>query len=139
VRPGGRILAVDYGSKRIGLALSDPLRIFAKPLKVIPNQGFTFIVKELETAISEYGVGLLICGIPYAIEGGDTPKTLETKEFMAQLAATLKVAVKPWDERYSTDEAEQELIKLGYGWKERRGFQDAMAAAMILKSYLESQ
>ncbi|HPH61934.1 MAG TPA: Holliday junction resolvase RuvX [Candidatus Syntrophosphaera sp.] len=44
----------------------------------------------------------------------------------------------PWDERYSTDEAVRELIKLGYGWKQRRPIQDAMAAAMILKSYLES-
>lgn len=130
---------MDYGSKRIGLALSDPLRIFAKPLKVIPNLGFDSTVKELQGVIAEFGVELLICGIPYAIAGGDTPKTTETKNFMAKLTAALDLPVQPWDERYSTDEAERELIKLGYGWKERRGIQDAMAAAMILKSYLEGQ
>lgn len=129
---------MDYGSKRIGLAISDPLRIFAKPLKVIPNQGFDAILKELGTVIADNDIELLICGIPYAIEGGDTPKTTETKTFMARLAEALEIPVLPWDERYSTDEAEKELIRLGYDWKQRRPIQDAMAAAMILKSYLDS-
>jgi putative Holliday junction resolvase len=132
------VLAVDYGSKRIGLAMSDPLRIFAKPLKVIPNQGFDAILTELGNLIAENDIELLICGIPYAIEGGDTPKTTETKAFMARLAEALEIPVLPWDERYSTDEAEKELIRLGYDWKQRRPIQDAMAAAMILKSYLDS-
>ncbi len=129
---------MDYGSKRVGLALSDPLRIFAKPLKVIPNNGFAGILAELRATLADHAVELLICGIPYAIEGGDTPKTTETKAFMAKLAAALEVPVLPWDERYSTDEAVKELIKLGYDWKKRRAVQDAMAAAMILKSYLDS-
>ncbi|MDD4223509.1 MAG: Holliday junction resolvase RuvX [Candidatus Cloacimonetes bacterium] len=136
--PQRRVLAVDYGSKRIGLAISDPLRIFAKPLKVIPNQGFDAILTELGNLIAENDIELLICGIPYAIEGGDTPKTTETKAFMARLAEALEIPVLPWDERYSTDEAEKELIRLGYDWKQRRPIQDAMAAAMILKSYLDS-
>ena len=136
--PPGRVLAVDYGSKRVGLALSDPLRILAKPFKVIPNEGLAGILTDLKATIAEQGVTLLICGIPYAIEGGDTPKTTEPNAFLAKLAAALEVPVIPWDERYSTDEAVRELIKLGYGWKQRRPIQDAMAAAMILKSYLES-
>lgn len=136
--PQRRVLAVDYGSKRIGLAISDPLRIFAKPLKVIPNQGFDAILTELGNLVAENDIELLICGIPYAIEGGDTPKTTETKAFMARLAEALEIPVLPWDERYSTDEAEKELIRLGYDWKQRRPIQDAMAAAMILKSYLDS-
>jgi len=138
VRPPGRVLAVDYGSKRVGLALSDPLRLFAKPLKVIPNNGFAGILAEIRSTIAEQDVELLICGIPYAIEGGDTPKTTETKAFLAKLTAALEIRVLPWDERYSTDEAEKELIKLGYDWKKRRPIQDAMAAAMILRSYLET-
>lgn len=136
--PQGRILAVDYGSKRIGLAISDPLRIFAKPLKVIPNQGFEHIVREIRATIAEHSAVMLLCGIPYAIAGGDTPKTTETKDFKTRLAGALDIPVLDWDKRYSTDEAERELIKMGYDWKKRRGTQDAMAAAMILKSYLES-
>ncbi len=129
---------MDYGSKRVGIAISDPLMIFAKPLKVIANLGFEHILNELRAIIHEQNAVRLICGIPYAIEGGDTPKTLETKKFQKRLAAKLDIPVLGWDERYSTDEAEKELIKMGYDWKKRRKIQDAMAAAMILKSYLES-
>ena len=137
--PQGRILAVDYGSKRVGLALSDPLRLFAKPLKVLPNTGFAAVFQGIRDTVAEYEVRLLLVGLPYAIAGGSTPKTVETQAFMDKLAARLEIPVLGWDERYSTDEAVAELIKLGYGWKERRELQDAMAAAMILKDYLERQ
>jgi len=135
----GRILALDYGEKRIGLALSDPSRILAIPFKVLENRGFEFLAGEIESVINEYGVTLVLVGMPYAIEGGDTPKTVETKNFMSKLSKHLTITVQSWDERYSTDEAIKELIKMGYDWKERRQLQDAMAAAMILKSYLENQ
>ena len=131
-------MAVDYGSKRVGVAVSDPLMIFAKPLKVIANLGFEHILSELRCVIEEQSAVRLICGIPYAIDGGDTAKTLETKKFKQKLEHHLEIPVLGWDERYSTNEAEQELIKMGYDWKKRRQIQDAMAAAMILKSYLES-
>jgi len=138
VSPVSRILAIDYGEKRIGLALSDPLKLFAKPLKVIPNSGFETVLAELRKVISEQCVELIVMGLPYAIEGGNTPKTDETIAFMDRLSAAIETPIVAWDERYSTSEAIGELIKMGYGWKQRRNFQDAMAAAMILKSYLES-
>lgn len=136
--PKTRILAIDYGEKRIGLAISDPLKIFAKPLKVIPNQGFGPILKELELVIREFNIGLVVVGMPYAIEGGNTPKTEETLAFKEKLAAALQTPVICWDERYSSSEADEELIKMGCTWQESRGIKDAMAAAMILKSYLEN-
>ena len=71
----GRILALDYGEKRIGLALSDPERIFSKPLCVLANKGFEQLVPELKEIITLYQVTLLIIGIPYAIDGSITPKT----------------------------------------------------------------
>ncbi len=138
MNPETRILAIDYGEKRIGLAISDPLRIFAKPLKIIPNEGFANILKELEGVIREFGIGLIVVGMPYAIEGGHTPKTQETMAFQDKLAAALTTPVTCWDERYSSSEADAELIKMGYTWQESRGIKDAMAAAMILKSYLEN-
>lgn len=137
--PQGRILAVDYGSKRVGLALSDPMRLFAKPLKVLLNTGFSAVLTGIRDAIAEHDARLLLVGMPYAIAGGSTPKTLEVKGFIDKLAARVEIPVLGWDERYSTDEAVAELIKLGYGWKERREFQDAMAAALILKDYLNRQ
>lgn len=132
----GRILAIDYGEKRIGLALSDPLRIFAKPYRVLQNLGFEQFVSELEPILKEQQVLLVLVGIPYAIEGGNTPKTDEVIEFRNALETTITIPVQGWDERYSTDEAHQELKKMGYSWQEARSLVDAMAAAMILRSYL---
>lgn len=136
--PVSRILAIDFGEKRVGLALSDPLKIFAKPLKVIPNKGFESVLSKLLSLVQEYDIELILLGMPYAIEGGNTAKTDETQAFMDKLTANLETPIIAWDERYTTSEAIAELIKMGYDWKERRQVQDAMAAAMILKSYLES-
>ncbi|HOR29909.1 MAG TPA: Holliday junction resolvase RuvX, partial [Candidatus Syntrophosphaera thermopropionivorans] len=104
----------------MGLALSDPSRILAIPFKVIENKGFEYLVSEIESIINEYEVNLVLVGMPYAIEGGDTPKTVETREVMSKLSNRLNITVQSWDERYSTDEAIKELIKMGYDWKERR-------------------
>ena len=134
----GRILAIDYGEKRIGLAQTDPLRIFAKPLRVLENKGLDQFVLELEPILREHQVLLVLVGIPYAIAGGNTPKTDEVLAFKAALEAKITTPIMGWDERYSTDEAHQELKKMGYSWQEARGLVDAMAAAMILKSYLGS-
>jgi len=134
----GRILALDYGEKRIGLALSDPLKIFAKPYRVLANLGFDSLVAELKDIIAQQRVDLLLVGIPYAIDGGNTPKTDETLAIFEQLKTALDVKIIGWDERYSSDEAHKELKKMGYSWQEARNLVDAMAAAMILKSYLET-
>jgi len=77
MNPDGRVLAVDYGEKRIGIALSDPMRMFAKPLCVLPNNGYEEMVNDLMRLIDTHEVKLLIFGIPYAIDGGNTPKTDE--------------------------------------------------------------
>lgn len=134
-----RILAIDHGSVRLGLAISDPLRIFAKPLKVIPNQGFEAVCTHIKTVIAEQQAGLVILGMPWAIDGSKTPKTLEVEKFGEKLKLRLEVELIYWDERYSSSEAEAELRKLGYTWQESKDLRDAMAAAMVLKNYLENQ
>lgn len=135
----GRILSIDYGTVRIGLALSDPLRIIAKPLKVLPNNGFNNISIALADEIAAQAVTLIVIGMPYAIEGGNTAKTDETAKFAAKLSKRLSIPIETWDERYSSAEAEAELKKMGYTWQESRELRDAMAAAMILRSYLDSK
>lgn len=132
-----RILAIDHGSVRIGLAISDQLRMFAKPLKTIANKGFKPVLKELEQIIREQDVGLIILGMPWAIDGSDTPKTLEVKAFGEKLKKQIEIELIVWDERYSSAEADEELSKLRYDHKRKKELRDAMAAAMILKSYLE--
>jgi len=132
----GRILALDYGEKRIGIALSDPNRIFSKPLCVLSNKGFEQLVEELEKIITLHQVTLLIIGIPYAIDGSITPKTEECQQIMNRLKVVLSIPVEGFDERYSTWEANEELKKMGYNWRQAKEIKDAMSAAMILKEFL---
>jgi len=132
----GRILALDYGEKNIGFALSDPCRIFAKPLLVIANEGFDKLVTKLKDMIAEHQISLLIVGIPYAIDGSITPKTAECQQLLKNLKAILDISVEGFDERYSTWEANTELKKMGYNWQQAKSQIDAMAAAMFLKEYL---
>lgn len=134
----GRILAIDYGHKRIGLALSDPLRIFAKPFKTIENQGMDAFLAEIKQVCEAEKVSKIVFGMPYAIAGHDTPKTVETREAMEVIQNGQELPVVPFDERYSSSEAEAELKKMGKSWQEARKLVDAMAAAMILRNYLQS-
>ncbi|HOS06772.1 MAG TPA: Holliday junction resolvase RuvX [Candidatus Cloacimonas acidaminovorans] len=132
----GRILALDYGEKRIGIALSDPNRIFSKPLCVLSNKGFEQLLEELKKLITLHQVTLLIIGIPYAIDGSITPKTEECQQIMNRLKDVLSIPVEGFDERYSTWEANEELKKMGYNWRQAKEIKDAMSAAIILKEFL---
>lgn len=133
-----RIMAIDYGTKRVGVAFSDPLSLFATPHSVLNNTGFEDLLAQIKELIKEQAVNLVIVGMPYAIDGSFTPKTTETENFMKNLKEMLQTKVIAHDERYSSSEAEAELRKMGKTWQEARKMVDAMAAAMILKSYLES-
>lgn len=133
-----RILAIDHGSKRIGIALSDPLRIFAKPFATLPNSGFKKFVTRLKEIITEQDVALIVLGLPWAIDGSKTPKTLEVEAFGHKLQKHIDTEVVFWDERYSSSEADEALKTMGLSWEEGKSARDAMAATMILKSYLEN-
>ena len=133
-----RILAIDHGSKRIGIALSDPLRIFAKPFATLPNTGFKKFLAQLKEIIAQQDVALIVLGMPWAIDGSKTPKTLEVEAFGLKLQKQLDTEVVFWDERYSSSEADEALKTIGLSWKAGKSTRDAMAATMILKSYLEN-
>jgi len=133
-----RIMALDYGTKRIGVAISDPLQLFAKPHSVIPNTNPEDVLIAIQALINSQSVELIVLGMPYAIDGSHTPKTIDTEEFAKILKESLTIPVYTWDERYSSQEAEAELRTMGKSWQDARKMVDAMAAAMILKSYLEN-
>lgn len=135
----GRIMALDYGEKRIGIAFSDPMQIFAKPFITLPNSGLDGVLTEIRKLCTEHVVSEILVGVPYAIDGTYTPKTLETLDFIQSLQDALSLPVIKWDERYSSQEAEAELKKMGKSWQEARQLVDAMAAALILKNYLENK
>lgn len=133
-----RVLAIDYGSRRIGLALSDPMRISGRPFDVIDNEGIDFVIDSIVRVVRENQVGLVVLGLPVSVDGTDSEKTRETREFKEKLATALEVPVRWQDERYSTETAREFLVKKGQSPMERKRTIDAVAAAVILGRYLES-
>ncbi len=131
----GRILAIDYGEVRVGLAISDPLRILSTPFDVFKNDDN--LIHNLKNLISEKEITLIILGLPLNLKGKDSKKTLEIREFKTKLEEELNLPIKLVDERFTTYEANNELKRLGFSVKESRKVIDKIAASLILKSYLK--
>lgn len=132
-----RLMAIDYGERRIGIALTDPLKMFSKPYKVLENKGRKQFLEELEEIIREQNVSKIILGYPIGESGQITKKTLETEKLHKFLTGKLSVEIILHDERFSTIDANEELKKLGYNYMEAKKVIDMVAASMILKSYLK--
>ncbi len=129
-------MAIDFGEKRIGIALTDPLRIFARPFVVVFNTEKKF--EEINKIIREEQVGEIILGLPQNLQGEDTKKTLEVRDFKEELSQHVSIPIKFWDESYTTADANKLLISQGYSIKDARKVIDKVAASFILKHYLES-
>ena len=130
-------MGIDFGEVRIGIALSDPLQIISQPFRVIPNTENT--ISEIRRIIKSENVEKIILGLPLNLEGEDTKKTQEVREFSEILKDSVNIPVIFWDERYTTVEANEQLKKMGYGIAESRKVIDKVAASIILKSYMENQ
>ncbi len=130
-------MAIDYGEKRIGIALSDPLRMFAKPFKVLENQGKQKFLSDLKTLISQQTVSQIILGYPLGESGQETKKTLEIIKVHKFLLNNLDITITLHDERFSTVDANNELKKMGYNYIDAKKVIDMVAASLILKSYME--
>jgi len=132
-----RLLAIDYGEKRIGLALSDAMQMFAKPYDTLANTSFDNIIEYLRKLVAEKEISQVIVGIPWSLEGNPTAKTNETLSFLTELQSTLDIPVIGYDERFTSSDANELLKEMGYNWKQARKVIDSMAACLILKRYLE--
>lgn len=133
-----RILAVDHGEKRIGLALSDPTATIASPLKVIEHVSRLLDAAQVADAAHENDVGLIVIGQSFDEEGRPNLAGRRAAKFAAALKEQTQIPVVLWDESFSTQDARAARIALGVSRKDRSGHQDALAAVMILRSYLES-
>ena len=132
-----RILALDVGQKRIGLAVSDPLGITAQGLGVLIRKNReTDLAKLLEVA-REYGVQEIVVGLPRHLDGRESKETPAIMDLAQTLGDALSVTVTPWDERLTTVEAERVLIQADMSRRRRRQVVDQLAAVLILQSYLE--
>lgn len=138
-----RIICLDVGSKRIGVAASDPLGITAAPVCVILRHGGVKDFEEIAGLCREYEPGLILVGLPLNEESELGAQAKKIKAFSESLEKYLigvgiKIPFKLWDERYSTALAEERLIEADVSRKKRKKVIDKMAALVILQCYLES-
>ena len=134
-----RILALDVGTKTIGVAVSDELEITANGVTTINRKDTEFDVTELGRIIERYKPSELVVGIPYRSDGSVGKRGEEIMRFADVLRKKFGIPVKYWDESYSTADAESFLISADVGRKKRKRVIDKMAAVYILAEYLESK
>lgn len=132
-----RVLGLDFGEKRFGIALSDGSGRFARPLEVA--SGKHAVLERIARIIDEVGVGLIVLGLPRNMDGSLGPKAREVLRFAEVLRGRFQVPVKTWDERLTTIEAERYLREAGVQSRERRGRVDQVAAQILLQSFLDSR
>ncbi len=133
-----RILAVDHGEKRIGLALSDPTATIASPLKVIEHTSRLMDAAQVASLAAENEAALIIIGQSYDEEGKPNLAGRRAAKFAEALKEQTQIPVILWDESFSTQEARAVRIEMGVSRKKRSGHMDELAAVMILKSYLDA-
>ena len=134
----GRILGIDYGHVRMGLALTDPMKIIASAYKTLDITSDTDTLKELEEIIKEEDVEKILLGIPMGLSGKKTKKTIEVEEFAEKLK-TLGKEIVYWDESFSSVQAHQVLHKMGKKTGNNKKKIDMIAAAIVLQDYLKTQ
>src|SRR4051812_1408985 len=133
-----RILALDQGTKRIGVALSDEMKMIAPPLEFIPAEPFAPFLERLKQLIREKEVELILIGMPRNMDGSYGPAALKVQEFIAVLKDLVAIPIKTWDERLTSAQAQRFLIQGGVRRQDRKQKVDKTAAAILLQSYLDS-
>mgnify|MGYP001283702435 FL=1 len=135
----GRVMALDLGEKRIGIALSDPTRTIAAAHSVLSRRSRQEDFAHYDQLIAANGVTLLVVGLPMTLGGQEGQRAAWVRDYAAELAARLAVPVALWDESLSTVEAEAALRAQGRRGRKLRQRVDAVAATIILQSYLDAQ
>jgi putative holliday junction resolvase len=133
-----RIIGIDYGSRRIGIAVSDPLGIIATGVATIPNDPRLF--ERIREFVGKYDARMIVVGAPLNLKGENAAAGSAASEFAGRLTKELGLPVEMVDERFTSVRAHQTLREMGVRKKERQSKEriDAMAAALILQSYLDS-
>ena len=135
----GRILAIDYGSRRMGLAVSDPLGITAQGLETLERKNKRADFGRLERTIREYQVREIVLGNPLRMSGQEGTQSQKVAEFAEALRERFQLPVHLWDERLTSAEANRLLREAEVSVKKRAQAVDRMAAVLILQSFLQSR
>jgi putative holliday junction resolvase len=135
-----RVLALDVGSKTIGLALTDEAMIAAHPLTVLQRIGHSGDALAIARLVQQHGVSDVVVGMPFELSGKIGHRARRVREFITALRAALpEIPLHEQDERFTTAEAERVLIAADMSRARRRGVIDQQAAALILQAWLDAQ
>ena len=137
MKESGRILGLDFGSHRIGAAVSDPLGITAQPLSAIRRQGDRRDLEAIGTIVREYSVGTVLMGLPLHMGGEEGTQAKRARLFAEKIRERLEVPVEMWDERMTTVQAERHLIASGVRREKRKEIRDSLSAVFLLQSALD--
>ena len=132
-----RILALDHGTRRIGVAVSDETKTIAQPLEFIPAEPFAPFLDRLKIILAEREVDLILIGLPRNMDGSYGPAAQKVHSFVAVLKSAITVPIRLWDERLTSAQANRVLLQGGVRRQDRKEKVDKMAAAILLQSYLD--
>ena len=134
----GRVLGVDYGDVRTGIAVSDEGRFLASGITTLRENGMLKTADRVAKEAADRGAALIVVGIPRNMDGSYGPRAEVIRAFIGYLAERTEIPIELWDERLSTVEAHRILSASDVGGKRRRAVVDTLAAEIILQSYLDA-
>ena len=133
-----RILALDHGTRRVGVAVSDELQMIAQPLEYIAPEPFADFLARLKEILHEKEISLILVGLPRNMDGSYGPAAEKAREFVNMLKEAVAIPIRTWDERLTSTQANRLLVEGGVRRDKRKEKVDAMAAAILLQSYLDA-
>jgi putative holliday junction resolvase len=134
-----RVLGLDIGSKRIGVAMSDELGFTAQGMETLMSKGDEADLDRIVCIIQDHGVSAVVVGMPYNMNGTEGPQAQKVRALMERLSERIALPVHEWDERLSTAAADRTLLEADMSRSKRRKVVDKIAAVLILQGYLDRQ
>ncbi len=134
-REGGRLLAIDMGAKRVGVAVSDELGLTVRPVTTIERRSWKKLLQSISEQVEFFGARGLVVGLPLNLDGSEGPASAETRQIAAKFKLSLKIPVYLQDERLTSEEAKSRLQDIQT--RERAGDIDSAAAAIILQDFID--
>ena len=132
-----RVMAIDYGTRSIGLAICDELQLSVRPLSTIRPPEISRASEHISQLVADYEIGTLVVGLPLNMDGSRGTAVENVEKFVAQLQSNVSVPIEMIDERLTSYEADQILREMGVSLKERKAKSDEYAAVLILQDYLD--
>ncbi len=133
----GRILSLDYGRRRIGVAISDLLGITAQPLETWTGLSGEEVLGKLKQTIQEKDVTSILLGMPFHLDGGKGELALEVEQFKDFIKTSIDIEIVLWDERLTSKQAERTIQTMGYKPSRKKSRIDMLASVILLQSYLD--